>query len=513
MTSKISDTPLSQLSQVVMAQMGLHFPSERWRDLERGIISAAREFGFKDAESCIQWLVSSPLTKTQIGILASHLTVGETYFFREGKSFEVLQEHILSDLIGSRRGSQQRLRIWSAGCSTGEEPYSIAILLSTMMADLNDWNITILATDINPRILDRAAKGVYNEWSFRGTPRWIKERYFKKRQGGRFEVLPQIKQMVTFSFLNLAEDDYPSLWNNTNAMDIIFCRNVLMYFAPERAKKVVQHLYRCLVDGGWLMVSPSETSQALFAPLVTINFPDVILYAKDGQHSQKVKDFLPKEIPAPILPSEITIPKQPPAAEAALETIFSSPGITGAVEEPKSADGQSTLYAEALTLYEQGHYAPAAERLAQVLAHDQEAGQVMTLLVRAYANQGRLAEALQWCDKLLAVEKLNSKVHYLRAMILQEQGAVSQAALALKRALYTDPDFVLAHFALGNLALREGRFTEADKHFQNALRLLHGYRQEDLLPEAEGLTAGRLAEVIRSTTFRGNRNEENANSK
>lgn len=282
----LSDTLLSKLSEFVVSQMGLHFPKERWRDLERRIGSAARELGFTDAESCIQRLLSSSLTRNQIGILSSHLTVGETYFFRE-KSFEVFEECILPELIRSRRENDKRLRIWSAGCATGEEPYSIAILLTKMIPDLRDWNITILATDINPRFLEKASEGMYREWLFRVTPKWVKERYFKKGKDGRYEILPQIKRMVTFSYLNLVEDTYPSLLENTNAMDIIFCRNVLMYFAPDMEKKVIQNLYRSLVDGGWLIVSPIEISHILFSQFVTVNFPGVILYKKQGIGSKE----------------------------------------------------------------------------------------------------------------------------------------------------------------------------------------------------------------------------------
>lgn len=237
---------------------------ERWHDLERRLGSAAREFGFKDIEACIQWLMSAPLTKSQIEILASYLTVGETYFFREKKSFEILEEQILPELIHSRQ-AERRLRIWSAGCCTGEEPYSLAILLSKMIFDLKDWNITILATDINPRFLQKATEGVYSEWSFRGTPPWIKEKYFKRTQKGHFEILPPIKEMVMFSHLNLAEDTYPSFLNNTNGLDIIFCRNVLMYFTPECVKKVIKNLYCSLMEGGWLIVSPSEAFNVHFS--------------------------------------------------------------------------------------------------------------------------------------------------------------------------------------------------------------------------------------------------------
>lgn len=161
---------LSGLSDFVASRMGLHFPKERWRDLEREVTAAARDLDLPDAESCAHWLLSRTLTQSQTEILASHLTVGETYFFREKKSFEILEQHILPELLRSRRGAEQRLRIWSAGCCTGEEPYSVAMLLERLIPDPEAWHVTLLATDINPRFLRKAAEGVYSEWSFRETP-------------------------------------------------------------------------------------------------------------------------------------------------------------------------------------------------------------------------------------------------------------------------------------------------------------------------------------------------------
>src|SRR5258708_136443 len=134
-----------------------------------------------------------------------------------------------------------------------------------MLSDLKDWNVSILATDINPLFLRKAREGVYREWSFRDTDPSIRSRYFTRPSEGCFEVLPEIKAMVTFAYLNLARDHYPSLLNGTNAFDFILCRNVLMYFTPERAREVAGGLHRSLLDGGWLIVSPSETSHILFA--------------------------------------------------------------------------------------------------------------------------------------------------------------------------------------------------------------------------------------------------------
>jgi len=510
MTDRIPDTLLLKLSEFVADRIGLHFPKKRWGDLERKISSAAREFGFKDAESCAGWLLSSALTKSQIDILASHLTIGETYFFRQKKSFEVLEEHILPELIHSRRGTEQHLRIWSVGCSTGEEAYSLAILLSKLIPDRKDWNITILATDINPHFLTKASEGVYSEWSFRDTPQWVKERYFTKRDDGLFEILSTIKEMVTFSCHNLAEDTYPSLLNTTNAMDIIFCRNVLMYFTPECEKKVIDKLYNSLVDDGWLIVSPSETSHVLFSQFTTVDFPNAIFYRKAGSMPQTV-DFLQA---GPDEEANVSLQTTPGfVTEIKPEVTFSGeykkilpkqPGLSlpPVIEEQKTAEPQ-TPYTEAQALYMHGRYAETVDRILKLIADDQKDSKATTLLARAYANQGRLDEALEWCEKAIAADKLNSGLHYLRAAILQEQGSIDDAVIPLKQALYLDQNFVLAHFALGDLAMRQGRRRESNKHFRNALMLLRGYDHEDILPESEGITAGRLSEIIASITGEG----------
>lgn len=495
MREPLPDTLLSQLSELVAAQIGLRFPVERWRDLERGIGSAAREFGFKDAESCIRRLLSSPLSRSQIEILARHLTVGETYFFRDKRLFEMLEQRILPELIQRRRPAEKRLRIWSAGCCTGEEPYSLAMVLNQLIPDLKDWNITLLATDIHPGFLRKASEGVYTEWSFRDTPPWIKQKYFQREKGGRFEIVPFLKKMVTFSYLNLAEDIYPSLTNNTNAMDIIFCRNVLMYFDKARARKAVQNFFHALLEGGWLIVSPSEASTVLFSQFVTVNDPGLILYQKEGHPLQKVDVFtigLPEEQRLSQPDIDFTAERAAPLLPET-ETSFHPE-----VETPKTAEPQPTLYIEASALYEQGRYGDAADKIQGWLLRCPEDARAMALLARIHANQGSLTEALAWCKKAIAAEKLNPGHRYLCATILQEQALIEEAILSLKRALYLDPHFVLAHFALGNLAQRQGDFGESEKHFRNTLSLLSALRKDEILPESEGITAGRLLEVLKS---------------
>jgi len=448
---------LSRLSDFLESQVGLHFPRERWRDLERGIAAASRESGYAEAEAYIHWLLSAPLTRFQIEGLASHLTVGETYFFREKRSLDILEQQILPELLRARAQTEKYLRIWSAGCCTGEEPYSIAMLLDRLIPDFEQWNLTILATDINPRFLRKAARGIYGAWSFRDTPGWFRERHFTRRQDGRFEIQPRIRRMVSFSYLNLAEDAYPSLVNSTNAMDVIFCRNVLMYFAAERAKKVVDKLHRSLVDGGWLITSPTETSNVQFSAFTAVEFPGAFLYRKMAATGPRA---VAVRYQAPLYRDE--------AAAAHAPKVLREAGGEQAAEVEDAASRE----------------------------HDES--EMAWRNARACADEGRLAEASAWCEKAIATDKLNPAHYYLLATIEQERGQSEAAERSLGRALYLEPDFALAHFALGNLCLSGGRQREARRHFGNALTLLRACPADALLPESDGLSAGRLVEIIAS---------------
>jgi len=497
MLNRVSEAQWSQLSAFIAERMGLHFPRERWDDLQRGLAGAAQEFGFEDAAACVGWLLSAPPTKAQLQVLASYLTIGETYFFRDKQTLEALAENILPELIRARRGHEQRLRIWSAACCSGEEPYSLAILLHQSLPDLRDWQVTITATDINARFLHKAAAGIYGEWSFRNAPAGLKERYFNRTADGRYAVVPEIKKLVTFAYLNLVEDVYPSLATDTNAMDLIFCRNVLMYFTPPQVRKVIGNLRRTLVEGGWLVVSPSEASHALFPQFISVNFPGAILYQKSNATPRAEQRWMPaplSEIAEFVAPAtETHLPWAPSA-------LLAQPSPALPPEDRAPAETSPAPHAVAESFYHHGRYAEAVDTLVASFARHAPDPQAFSLLARALANQGKLADALAWCDRWIAADKLDPAGHYLRAVVLLEWGDPEQARSSLQRALYLHPDFVLAHFTSGNLARSRGKTGEADKYFANALRLLHGHEPNDLLPESEGLTAGRLTEFITSMT-------------
>jgi chemotaxis protein methyltransferase CheR len=443
------DPILTQLSEVVAANFGLHFPRERHADLQRGVCGAAKDLGCANPLLYAESLLSHPVRPRELSALAAHLTVGETYFFRERPTFDALAGEVLPDLIRTRREAGSKvLRLWSTACSTGEEAYSLAILVRQLLPDWQSWRLTILATDINEHALRKAREGVYGKWSFRNCPPEFQERYFTRVSDEQYAIRPDLKSSVKFESLNLAQDTFPATATDTVAMDVVLCRNLLIYFTPRQTQSLIGKLRKSLTHGGWLVVSPSECSQTLFSQFVTVNFPSAILYRKAGNRPR---------------PQPIVIPARTPVISTSLDV------PTLACTRPAANEP---------------HVRP--ERTPNALA----------TLTRSLANEGRLSEALVWSKQWVSAEKLNAAAHYLHATIAEELGDPETARRALQKSVYLQPDFALAHFALGTLARKQSRQREATRHFENALGIVRDLAPEMLLPESDGLTAGRLAELL-----------------
>jgi chemotaxis protein methyltransferase CheR len=438
---------LCEASGFIAERLGLYFPEERWPDLARGLTTAGEELGFEYPDTCVCWLRSQELTTGQIETLASYLTVGETFFFRDPASFEVLERKILPPLIARRSETSRILHVWSAGCCTGEEAYSLAITCARALPDLQRWNVSILATDINPKFLAKAETGVYGEWSFRGAPGWIRGKYFSPASDKKLAIVPTVKKLVHFDYLNLAVDIYPALCNCTNAMDVIFCRNVLMYFTPEHQKRVAASMHRCLVEGGYLLVNPAEANASLFPMFAMEEVDGIILYRKTSNLP------LYESWPVFIDASARAIPVEPASS----------------TPPPASATPNT---------------APSPV--------------VPLVLARTYANQGRLEEARSACREAIEVERGNPSAHFLYASICHELGQYEEAIAVLGRVLYLDQDFILAHHTLGGLYKQLGKAKESKRHFAIALNILSSKGKDEIVPESDGMTCGRLMESIKA---------------
>lgn len=495
----LPEETLASLAGWLKRYTGLSFPPRRWTDLERHMKQAMAEFEFRDPGRFVQWLLASaPPDRKLIEALASHLTIGETYFFREWPVYQILEENILPEIVRARRNHDRRLRFWCAGCSSGEEPYSLAILLHRLLPDWKDWNLSVLGTDINPVFLRKAELGNYNNWALRECPPWAREHYFQETGPNKFAIIPEIREMVTFAYLNLVEDTYPSLLSFTNAMDVILCRNVLMYFSEETATAVINSLANCLVPEGWLAVSPVEGSFVKSGGLSPHRFPKALLYRKGEKKREENRRWTDAatssdddaRVPPEIIPKRrrTTVAekeKRPPAALRTRETDIPATGHRSPLDKARDH-------------FRQGRYGETIREIQGIDTGHPDHPEALTLLARCHANQGSLPEAVRCCDLALASNRLAAGVHFLRSTILQEQGAEAEAKESLKRALYLDPDFIMAHFTMFVLSRQRGTRTEAERHRKIVEKLLARCGQEDVLPDSDGITAGRLTETMRS---------------
>jgi chemotaxis protein methyltransferase CheR len=260
-----------------------------------------------------------------------------------------------------------------------------------------------------------------------------------------------------------------------------------MYFAPEHVKRATERFYRSLVDNGWLIVSPVETSQIHYAQFDTVRLQDSTFYKKD---TRKIKPdrIIAQYVEKEIIPSPLKKVKLRKSEKPSHTAPYDAPG------RPKQS--VLTPLEEATILYQKGFYSEAEERLRVLISNGSSSQEMLVLFTKILANQGKLEDALHWCKRAVSADKCNPHLHYLLAVILAEQKKGEEAKAYLKKALYLDSDFVLAHFALANISLRGGKIAEARKHYGNTAEILSKYKPDEILPESEGITAGRLSEMI-----------------
>ncbi len=501
---QVSPDLLMPLSAFLEEHLGLSFPPSRWRDLAKGLQAAAQELGRRDVASLAEQLLQTPASPDVLAVLASQLTIGETYFFREKGMFAFLANKILPPLLAARRFGERRLRLWSAGCASGEEAYSLAIVLHQTIPDWQNWQIVLLATDVNPRALAKAREGIYSRWSFRGVPASLLATYFESLPGDRWEIKPWIKKLVTFAPLNLAKDPFPCPSTNTCDVDIIFCRNVLMYLSSEATSRIVEKFAAALREGGWLLVSPAECSLIQEDCFQPCHQPNAIPFQKVSAPTTP-RWLADRPTPRPAAPG-VSPHAHPPGWP---DSTWSAPPTAPWTAQGRESQGLPTREPDRAKVANPGAPPPLAtsavatgddidvelarkRRLAEVSG---DAG-AMAALARLYANLGRLEEANLWGERAICQDCLNPHHYYLRAAILLEQNQPDEASRLLKQALYLQNDFVLAHFSLGRLALEQQRRPEALRHFNNVLFILNNFADEEPVPAADGLTMGALRQAV-----------------
>ncbi len=482
---------LGNISEKIAELFGLNYLPSQYNDLERCVIAAAKELKIGTSLPEIQsWLLESTLTNIELKTLSAHLTIGETYFFRERTALDLFIQKIIPDLIQHQYNTKQ-IRIWCAGCSSGEEPYTLAIILKENFPSLSDWDITILATDISPNAIQKALDGEYTEWSFRDTAPEIKNKYFKV-SGRLWRISPEIKKMVTFSYLNLCQNSYPSSLTNTDAMDVIFCRNVMMYFTPKVIHEVSKRFYNSLKENAWLITSQVELSDDYFSDFERVTFMNGIFYQKTTKTISNIKNRA-----TGLFQSDQFVPAKKDAKRTDVKKIIKTIEKK-VIPLTQSVEKKNSVVNTPDQLFHQGQYRQCIESCLQLIGKGELDKEIFALLIKSYANSSHPTEGVESIKKIILNKKVTPEMYYLYASFLNEQNDLQESENILKKAIYLNNKHILSHLMLGDIFLKEDKKQLAIKQYGTVVDLLEEYDAHEIVPESEGITAGRIKALAES---------------
>lgn len=469
---------LLSLRDLLEEKTGIYQPEEK---LDR-LAAAFRNSGDGVVPTSLQRVIEairldSDEGRAYLNRLIASVAINETYFFRVAPHFAALKKYLLPELFRAKRSrGNKTLKIWSAGCSTGEEPYSLAMFLLENFADIHAWEVTILATDIDLEALEKARQGTYRPWSFRGVEPHIIQKYFRVEKGPVYRVHEPIRSTVSFRSLNLKSDDYPSAINGTSDVDIILCRNVTIYFRPESVREVIGRFCASLNEEGFLLTGPAEYFHQIYDNFEVRVLPDTVVYQKRAQ-----KRTLPLKLALTQMPSWTS---RGPATDRAK------------TERPPDAKEEKDPFSLALDLIAEGNVDEALIVLASQAEKHPSDSRVCFLLGQIAADRHHLSEALHWLSRTLVLNPLHLWAHYLLGLIGLNEGKIEEAMQSFKKTIYIDPSFSLGHFYLGRIYKGQGYLDKAHRSFAAVKGLLRSAGPSEALPCTEGMTATQLINLV-----------------
>ena len=498
MTEPLPSWAVDRFRTFVSDRLGLRFEDGKVGDLVEYLRRRIAATGLRSFDAYLARLTDAATMPAELRAIGDQLTVGETYFFRNPNHFRAVREQVLM----RAQGRERALRILSAGCASGEEAYTLAIIVREALGDAA--RARILGIDINPTLLERARRGRYTPWSLRATPLEAQERWFRSADG-HFELDESVRTSVSFEERNLMEDD-AGFWC-AGAFDLIFCRNVLIYFSSEAVRAAVARFAGALAPGGHLFLGDAENLRAQSHDFHLHHTHDTFYYQlRDAAEPR------PKVRP----------PSLPPTAAAAHPPAFVDPDVSwvsaihGAAErierlgrahhEPTPATARASLVtpvaewdlAGAHRLLQEERYAEVHAALDALPAEAGQDPDVQLMRASIRASLGDVAGAMEACRAVLALDELSAGAHYLLALCEEHQGDLESAVRHDQTALYLDASFAMPRLHLGRLAKRLGDTDTARGELTRALELLAredvarivmfggGFRRETLLQVCRG---------------------------
>jgi chemotaxis protein methyltransferase CheR len=479
----LSDSYYQMFRDYLVTFSGLNFERRNIKALERGLASRMTALKIGSYLDYFDYLIQHRESRQEMQKLLQFLTIGETYFFRYPSQFAALRKVVATELASKKN---KRLRIWSAGCSTGEEPYSLAMTVISSLPDWRKWDIRILGTDINDRSLRRAREGTYGSWSMRGMEQGHLDRFFTK-VGEKYAVSQEVRNLVDFSHLNLQTDEFPTRDGACRDLDVIFCRNVMIYFAQETTKQIVDRLTDCLNPGGYLFLGHSETLAQISSRFDRHSQEGGFYYRKKSGSSLPQRHG-PKPAPAA---KPAKLPVAGVAAHQGRAVPESQPGqpAPAAVKEaPRAAIDVEALYRKAQIQFDAENFSEASRLLHEVTGEEPDHVGALVLQGFIAANRGLYEEALAVCDLVLGLNDLRPEVYFLKGLVLEMMDKPTNAVEEYRKAILLQMDFVMPRHNLGRLLFRLGKEKDGVRELRNCMKILLKLRTESLVPYSGGVT-------------------------
>lgn len=493
---------LERFRALLALRTGLFFDETRYAFLHE--VLERRLAAFEGGVASYFAELEDQAATTELLALAEEVTVGETYFFRHLDQFRAYAEVALPERVIARGGSRP-LKVLSAGTSSGEEAYSLA-MFGYEQGLVAGRGLEVEGIDLNPKAIERAQRGRYTAWSLRETSEAQRRRWFRPL-AREYEVLPSLKGSVHFRQSNLATTEYAQ-----QDFDVVFCRNVLMYFSPDRMRDVIARLTFGLAPGGYLFLGHAETLRGLSLDYHLCHTHDTFYYRK------KFDDEL-APLPRFTKPVANAEPTSSPsqgrsqselawAPDTWLETVQRTADRIQALAEAPLSSTPSPLVAPTAPL--RRHHFRALELLGRERFTDalselgepsgSEASDADTLLLRAVllAHSGQLDAAETACRQLLGLDELSAGAHYLLALCQERKGLLDAALEHDQTAIYLDPTLAMPRLHLGLLARRAGDGPTARRELSQAVLLLEREDASRLLMYGGGFGRDALISLCRS---------------
>ena len=499
-SAHIDPTRLAELKARIAERYGIRVADGDPHTLIQALVRGSQRLGHT-LDSYLTKLTGD-LGLNELERLTAELTVPETYFFRHSEHLYALRDRIVPGWLEGGRIAERPLRILSAGCCTGEEPASVVMFLTERFPRLL---LDVTATDLNARYLEHAKRRVYRPWSLRECPEVMRKRYFRTLPSGEFELDPAVTERVRFVQHNLAADPLPDPRLGLDAFDVIFCRNVLMYFRPETQRVALQRLLDCLVPGGALFLGHAEWGMGAGFPLHCIpeHGPAAFARLSDGEASRD--EPVREESSAPPVP-ELTW-GHAAAVESAVAPLFeaSQPEAFCGVEPETTAvldEGPSAAMPCDESHRGEAHETPkpvATDEAALLAHHKAEPTCVPTMLAltRLEADRGDFARAQSWCRLAEERAPFDPEVQLMHATLALGMDDTAGAIAALRRTLYLEPEHVGALFQLALLLDAEGERGQLAVLCRRIMQLVASREDDEVFLDEGAVTVGFLRQWTR----------------